>query len=190
MPRTVFLVLLLLVPAWGQHDGDPPPFPPPGQLIDIGGWHLHLNCTESSRASQSTVVLESGIGDFSVEWSLVQRGVSKLARVCSYDRAGDGWSEMGPHPRTFHQIAYELHTLLDKAGVKPPFVLVGHSYGGGLVRQYQSIYPSEVAGIVLVEGGVDNPRRILPNGKLGFALDLATGKPIPPHSEVWPATQE
>src|SRR5689334_6248989 len=164
MRRAVFLILLLLVPAWGQHDGDPPPFSPPGQLIDIGGWHLHLNCTGSSRASQPTVVLESGIGDFSVEWSLVQPGVAKFARVCSYDRAGDGWSEMGPHPRTFHQIAYELHTLLDKASVKPPLILVGHSYGGGLVRQYQSIYPSEVAGIVLVEGGIDNPRRLMPNG--------------------------
>src|SRR5215510_4849574 len=131
-----------------QDQATPPPFPPPGKLVDIGGWRLHLNCTGEVRASQPTVILESGIGDFSVEWSLVQPDVSKFARVCSYDRAGDGWSEMGPHPRTFHQIAYELHTLLDKADVKPPLVLVGHSYGGGLVRQYQSIYPSEVAGIV------------------------------------------
>jgi hypothetical protein len=153
VPRTLFLLILLLVPAWGQHDGDLPPLPPSGRLIDIGGWRLHLSCTGQSRASQPTVILESGIGDFSVEWSLVQPGVSQFARVCSYDRAGDGWSEMGPHPRTFHQIVYELHTLLDKAGVKPPFVLVGHSYGGWLVRQYQSVYPSEVAAIVLVEAG-------------------------------------
>lgn len=165
--------------APGLADGDPPPLPPPGRLIDIGGWRLYLNCTGQSRASQPTVILESGIGGFSVEWSLVQPGVSQFARVCSYDRAGDGWSEMGPHPRTFHQIVYELHTLLDKAGVKPPFVLVGHSYGGWLVRQYQSVYPSEVAAIVLVEAGADNPHRIMPNGRLGYALDLATGKPIP-----------
>jgi pimeloyl-ACP methyl ester carboxylesterase len=75
---------------------------------------------------------------------------------------------------------WELHTLLDKAGVKPPLVLVGHSYGGWLVRLYASTYPADVAGMVLVEAGADNPRRILPNGKLGHASDLATGQPIPP----------
>jgi pimeloyl-ACP methyl ester carboxylesterase len=80
-----------------------------------------------------------------VEWSLVQPGVAKFARVCSYDRAGDGWSEFGPHPRTLRQIVYELHTLLDKGGVKPPLVLVGHSYGGWLVRLYAATYPADVA---------------------------------------------
>jgi pimeloyl-ACP methyl ester carboxylesterase len=101
--------------------------------------------------------LESGSGDFPVEWSLVQPGAAKFARVCSYDRAGDGWSDLGPHPRTLHQIVYELHTLLDTAGVKAPLVLVGHSYGGWLVRLYASTYPADVDGIVLVEAGVDNP---------------------------------
>src|SRR5438105_1490520 len=92
-----------------------PPFPPPGRLVDVGGWRLHLNCTGTPDKSQPTVVLEAGIGDFSVEWSLVQPDVARFARVCSYDRAGDGWSDLGPHPRTMHQIVYELHTLLDKA---------------------------------------------------------------------------
>ena len=78
-----------------------------------------------------------------------------------------------------HQIVYELHTLLDKAGVKPPLVLVGHSYGGGLVRLYASTYPADVAGMVLVEAGADNPWRMLPDGKLVRAADLATGRPIP-----------
>jgi len=78
-----------------------------------------------------------------------------------------------------HQIVWELHTLLDKAGIKPPFVLVGHSYGGWLVRLYASTYPAEVAGMVLVEAGADNPRRILRDGNVGHASDLATGQPIP-----------
>src|SRR4029077_5691972 len=111
-----------------------PPFPPPGKLIDIGGWRLHLNCTGEQRPGQQFFLLEAGLGDCSVEWSLVQPGVAKFARVCSYDRAGDGWSDMGPHPRTYRQIVYELHTLLTRSGEPAPFVLVGHSYGGWLIR--------------------------------------------------------
>ncbi len=178
----VGLLLLVLLPgaiAWAQSESTSPPFPAPGKLVDVGGWRLHLNCTGDARPSQPTVILEGGKGDFSVEWSLVQPGVAKFARVCSYDRAGDGWSDLGPHPRTFHQIVYELHTLLDKAGVKGPFMLVGHSYGGWLVRLYGSTYPSEVAGMVLVEAGADNPLRMLPDGKLVRSADLATGRPIP-----------
>jgi len=179
--RAASLLLLTLQAAvvLAQSESTPPPFSPPGKLVDIGGWRLHLNCTGEVRPSQPTVILEAGSGDFSVEWSLVQPGIAKFARVCSYDRAGDGWSDLGPHPRTFHQIVYELHTLLDRAGVKPPLVLVGHSYGGWLVRLYASTYPADVAGMVLVEAGADNPLRMLPDGKLVHSADLATGRPIP-----------
>jgi pimeloyl-ACP methyl ester carboxylesterase len=156
-----------------------PPFPAPGRLVDVGGWRLHLNCTGQAGGSQPTVILEAGIGDFSVEWSLVQPGVAKYARVCSYDRAGDGWSDLGPYPRTMHQLVYELHTLLDKGGVHQPFVLVGHSYGGWLVRLYAYTYPSEISGIVLIDAGASNPWRLQANGKLVRASDLATGRPIP-----------
>lgn len=179
MTRYLSAILLLGMSAAAQTPATPPPLPPPGRLVDVGGWKLHLNCTGEAGAGQPTVILESGVGDFSVEWSLVQPKVAAFARVCSYDRAGDGWSELGPHPRTFHQIAYELHTLLANAGIKPPFVLVGHSYGGWLVRQYQAMYPSEVAGMVLVEAGQDNPLRIAPDGKAVPATELATGRPVP-----------
>jgi pimeloyl-ACP methyl ester carboxylesterase len=179
----VLSALLLLVALHAsiraQNESTQPPFPPPGKLIDVGGWRLHLNCTGEARASQPTVILESGSGDFSVEWSLVQPGVARFARVCSYDRGGDGWSDLGPHPRTMRQIVYELHTLLDRAGVKPPLVLVGHSYGGWLMRFYASTYPAEVVGLVLVEAGADNPWRMLPDGKLVRSSDLATGRTIP-----------
>ena len=100
--------------------------------------------------------------------------------MCSYDRAGDGWSDIGPNPRTFRQIVYELHTLLERAGERAPFVLVGHSYGGWLVRQYQSTYPSEVAGMVLVEAGAADPWRMTGDGKLHRSSELATRAPIPP----------
>ena len=179
MARYLFAILLIRLSAAAQTPSTPPPLPPPGRLVDVGGWKLHLNCTSEVRTAQPTVILESGVGDFSVEWSLVQPKVAAFARVCSYDRAGDGWSELGPHPRTFHQLVYELHTLLANAGIKPPIVLVGHSYGGWLVRQYQATYPSEVSGMVLVEPGMDNPWRIASDGKVVHATDLATGQSVP-----------
>ena len=185
-PGWLMAGLLLTSPAEGQSPDDLPPFPPPGRLLDVGGWRLHLQCLGEARPGQATVVLEAGLGDFSVEWSLVQPGVARFARVCSYDRAGDGWSELGPHPRTFRQIVYELHTLLTRAGERPPYVLVGHSYGGWLVRQYHMTYPSEVAGLVLVEGGADNPWRMMPDGRLVRSSDLATGRAIPPVKTTGP----
>lgn len=175
----VCIASVLVGVAAGQESPATPPFPAPGRLVDIGGWRLHLNCT-GVRRGQPTVILEAGLGDFSVEWSLVQPGVARFARVCSYDRAGDGWSDLGPYPRTYRQIVYELHTLLARAGERPPFVLVGHSYGGWLVRVYQSIYPAEVAGMVLVEAGADDPWRMMPDGKLVRSSELTTGQPIPP----------
>jgi pimeloyl-ACP methyl ester carboxylesterase len=158
-------------------------------MVDIGGWRLHLDCRGSAMPSQPTVILEAGIGDFSVEWSLVQPDVAKFARVCSYDRADDGWSDIGPHPRTLHQIVYELHTLLGNAGVRPPYVLVGHSFGGVVVRLFRSTYPSEVSAIVLVEAGADNPRRMMPNGTLVRSSDLVTGKPIPAVKQSGPVRE-
>lgn len=156
-----------------------PPFPPPGKLVDIGGWRLHLSCLGSASATTPTVILESGVGDFSVEWSLVQPGVASFARVCAYDRAGDGWSDVGPYPRTFRQIVYELRTLLEKAGERPPYVLVGHSYGGWLVRLFQSTYPAAVSGLVLVDAGAQDPWRMTSNGTLVRSSSLANGAAIP-----------
>jgi pimeloyl-ACP methyl ester carboxylesterase len=174
----VAVIILVPLPAGTQTTSTPAPFPPPGQLIDIGGWRLHLYCTGDAKPSQPTVILEAGKGDFSSEWNLVQPKLATFGRVCSYDRAGTGWSDLGPHPRTMRQIVYELHVLLEKAGVPPPYVLVGHSYGGWLVRLYASTYRSEVAGMVLVEGGFDNPWRLV-NGKLVRAAELTTSKTIP-----------
>jgi pimeloyl-ACP methyl ester carboxylesterase len=173
--------LLALAPALAaQEPVEPPPYPAPGKLVDVGGWRLHLNCSGDAVQGRPIVILEAGAGDFSVEWSLVQPGVARFARVCSYDRAGDGWSDWGPHPRTHHQIVGELHTLLERAGEHPPFILVGHSYGGWLVRLYQMSYPQEVAGMVLVEAGADDPWRMLPDGKLVRLSTLASGQPVPP----------
>src|ERR1041385_8223478 len=117
----------LIAGAVRAQTASPPPFPAPGRLIDLGGWRLHLNCSGQANSSRATVILEAGAGDFSVDWSLVQPLVATFTRVCSYDRAGAGWSDLGPRPRTMRQQVWELHALLEKAGETPPFVVVGRS---------------------------------------------------------------
>ncbi|MEP7134338.1 MAG: alpha/beta hydrolase [Chloroflexota bacterium] len=123
-------------------------YPPPGQMVDVGGYRLHIHCTGSG---SPTVVIESGWGDFSASWGWVQPEVAKTTRVCTYDRAGMGWSESSPQPRTAREFAQELHTLLAKANEPGPYVLVGHSLGGYTMRVYAHDYPDEVSGLVLID---------------------------------------
>jgi pimeloyl-ACP methyl ester carboxylesterase len=122
--------------------------PPPGRLIDAGGFRLHLNC---SGQGSPTVVLDAALGASSISWTLVQREVAALTRVCSYDRAGFGWSDLGPMPRAAGRIADELRVLLERGGVPPPFLLVGHSFGGLVMRIFARRHRDEVAGLVLVD---------------------------------------
>jgi len=121
---------------------------PPGKLVDLGGFRLHLHCTG---AGSPSIVLDAALGASSLSWSLVQPELAKLSRVCSYDRAGFGWSDAGPMPRTAGRIADELRTLLDRGGVPPPFLLVGHSFGGLVVQIFAQRFRSDTAGMVLVD---------------------------------------
>jgi pimeloyl-ACP methyl ester carboxylesterase len=134
-------------------------YPLPGQMVDVGGYRLHLYCTGQG---SPTVVLESGLGGPALQWALVQQKLEKTTRVCSYDRAGLGWSDVGPVPRTSQQMMNELHTLLHNAGVQEPYVLVGHSLGGFNVRLFAHEYPSETAGLVLVASGNENDNARMP----------------------------
>jgi len=127
-------------------------FPAPGQLVDVGGYKLHINCMGQG---SPTVILESGLANPSSIWGWVQPEVAHATRVCAYDRAGVGWSDPGPEPRDGLQIARDLHTLLGKANVPGPYVLVGHSTGGLYVRVYAAQYPQDVVGMVLVD--VEHP---------------------------------
>lgn len=130
-------------------------YPPPGKLVDIGGYRLHLYC---SGEGEPTVILDYGrVGSY-LDWYYVQPQVARFTRVCSYDRGGYGWSDPSPKPRLPGVMAEELHTLLTKAGEKPPFVLVGHSFGSFDVLMYAHKYRQEVAGIVLVDGSHPDQR--------------------------------
>jgi pimeloyl-ACP methyl ester carboxylesterase len=127
-------------------------YPPPGEMVDVGGYSLHINCVGQG---SPTVVLDAALGDFSAQWVRVQREVSGTTRVCAYDRAGMGWSEIGPEPRDAKQITGELHTLLSKADIEGPYVLVGHSFGGMYMQTYAARYPDEVAGVALVDSSTE-----------------------------------
>ncbi|MEO8082611.1 MAG: alpha/beta hydrolase [Ardenticatenales bacterium] len=124
-------------------------YPPPGRMVDVGGYRLHLNCVGTGAP---TVVIDAGWGDWSAAWSSwVQPEAAKTTRVCTYDRAGMGWSEPGPLPRTAAHFARELRTLLQRAELPGPYVLVGHSMGGLTVLEFAHAFAADVAGVVLVD---------------------------------------
>jgi pimeloyl-ACP methyl ester carboxylesterase len=123
-------------------------FPSPGPLVDVGGHRLHIYCMGEGTPA---VVMDSGFPASSLSWTFVQPAVARFTHACSYDRAGLGWSDAGPMPRSSRQIVEELRTLLLNAGVEGPFVLVGHSFGTFTVRLFASTHPSDVVGMVLVD---------------------------------------
>ncbi len=131
-------------------------FPPPGKLVDLGSYRLHLQCAGPSLAQQSqnsspTVVLDSGLVGSVLDWWRVIPEVARFTRVCAYDRGGYGWSDPSLQPRTPAGITADLHALLERSGERPPYILVGHSLGGLNMWSYANRYPDEVAGLVLVD---------------------------------------
>jgi|SRR6185437_4301979 len=130
---------------------------------------LNLDCSGPGAAAPAghggtvpTVILDSGLGIPALGWKLVQDEVARFAHVCSYDRAGYGWSSEGPLPRTSLEIAKELHALLAAAGEQGPFVMVGHSFGGFNVRVYTGQYPHDVVGMVLVDASHEDQNKRTP----------------------------
>ena len=122
--------------------------PMEGKMVAVNGQKMHIDCLGDSGP---TVILDSGLGDSYVSWRKVQPEIARFVRVCSYDRAGLGYSDSSSRSRTSKDIAEELHALLQAAQVAPPYVLVGHSMAGYDIRLYTSLYPKEVAGLVFVD---------------------------------------
>jgi pimeloyl-ACP methyl ester carboxylesterase len=182
-------------------------YPPPGQLVDVGGYRLHIHCTGTG---SPTVVIDAGLGDWSTGWGFVQPEVAKTTRVCTYDRAGWAWSEPGPLPRDAAHFSKELHTLLKNANIPGPYIMVGHSLGGLTVRVFVHDYPAEVVAVVLIDSMTPqqfakSPTEIQPQadtqsrpfnplvllGRLGIVRLLANVKPLgilpaaPPNPEAY-----
>jgi pimeloyl-ACP methyl ester carboxylesterase len=129
---------------------------PSGRMIELDGCLLHIN---SSSAGKPAVVLETGLGGMSSGWGWIQPEAAKFSHVVSYDRPGLGWSEAAPSPKTARNVAIRLRNLLRKSEVPPPYVLVGHSMGGLLIRVFADLYSDEVAGMVLVDASHPDQNR-------------------------------
>ena len=142
-------------------------YPAPGAIHSVGDHDLHLDCRGHG---QPTVVLVSGLGEFSASWARIRDGVAPTTRVCAYDRAGQGWSDDVDHPQDGIAAAADLHALLAAAGETGPFVLVGHSIGGPYAMTYTDQYPDEVAGMVLLDSTSPDQFDVIPNYPLQYAL--------------------
>ena len=179
------LLLAIATPCssvFAQSDSAPPPLPP-GRLVDLGGYKLHLNCTGSG---SPTVVLSAGAGDFSTDWALVQSKVAAFTRVCSYDRSGAAWSDLGPKPRTLDQEVFDLERLLRAAGEHGPYIVGGQSLGGMVARLFAERYPRQTTGVLLVDAYSEDAQLGV-NGKLTRIRLIAKDRQIPaPRSAVTP----
>jgi len=172
--RKILCALVFALALIVQAQQEPAPVPP-GRLVDLGGYRIHLNC--SGRGSP-VVVLSPGGGSFSFEWILVQQKVSAFARVCSYDRAGSAWSDSGPQPRTMRQEAFEVKSALERAGERGPYILVGQSLGGLVMRVFAARYRNLTAGLVLVDATSPDTTLSI-GGKLVHVREQAKDRPIP-----------
>jgi pimeloyl-ACP methyl ester carboxylesterase len=133
---------------------------PPGRLVDVGGYRLHIHCRGHG---SPVVVFDAGLGGFSIDWIYVQVLLDREATVCAYDRAGYGWSDPGPAPRDSDHIVEELALLLERAGIASPYILVGHSFGGLNVQNFAKTFPRSVAGLVLVDASHPDQWERLPD---------------------------
>lgn len=167
--RTMLLLLAAAAPLAAQAPD------PPGTVVDLDGFGLHLWCQGSG---SPTVVLSAGAGDYSFDWEPVMEGLRGQVRVCSYDRAGFAWSGIGPVPRTMAQEAFEVRAALRRSGVEGPYVFVGHSVGGLVARVFAHEYPDEVAGLVLVDPTHEDTK-LMYQGRIVRVRDSARPVAVP-----------
>ena len=154
---TLLLLLILAGLCLRLFSADPKP---PGKLVDVGGFKLHVNST-GKRNNKPTLVIEAGSGGHSEYYYWLSEGLKDSIRVVRYDRAGLGYSELSDGSRDPETVVHELHYLLEKTGESPPYILVGHSYGGHYIRVFEQHYPDEVAAMVLLDSGHPDERERL-----------------------------
>jgi pimeloyl-ACP methyl ester carboxylesterase len=175
---TILLAVALLLGVTHEQLGrmcDRKRLPQIGRSVDIGGRTLNIFC---SGTGGPAVVFESGGDGPGLEWEPVQTQVAKFTQACWYDRAGIGWSDPGPYPRTSAAIARDLHALLQHAGVPAPYVLVGASFGGVNCRVYAKHFPDEVAGMVLVDSAHEDESQRAPKFYLAHTAPRLLWHPI------------
>lgn len=171
MMKRVRAVVLALASLLGVGDAGMAQSPigsPPGRLVSMDGRSVHVLC---SGRGTPTVILEAGASSFAIDWTLVQAETSASTRVCSYDRAGLGWSDPAPGPLAA-TVVTDLQALLDSLGIEPPLVLVGASAGGLYVREYQARFPRDVAGMVLVDPASEDRLFTMLDGRPSLIADL------------------
>ena len=151
------LAIMGLIYQTAATEADQKKYPPPGLLVNVDGYKMHIYCLGEG---SPTILLDHVGGGSSVDWALIQPKLAEHTRVCAYDRAGYGWSDYNPAPRTLEQQVHELHGLLEGANEKGPFIYVGHSYGARVARVFAEKYPQDVIGMVLMDAGIlyDDPR--------------------------------
>lgn len=189
LPAISSLSVVLTAALFAQQAAGPEVYPPPGRMVDIGGRSLHMNCEGKG---SPTVILMAGGGGFSIDWELVQPKVAENTRVCSYDRAGLGWSDPGPAEDTVEKIVSDLHTLLQASGERGPYVLVGASIGGIFIQAYQRAFPKDIAALVFTNSS--NRIGFQVKGKTGLIWELSEAEirsayPLPPFDNPKPTSE-
>jgi pimeloyl-ACP methyl ester carboxylesterase len=184
---TAVVIVALTTPACTRQKATPESYPPPGRLIDIGRRKLHLYCTGEGTP---TVILMAGGGAFSIDWALVQPKVAESTRVCSYDRAGLGWSGPGPEDDIVEENVGDLHAVLQASGEHGPYVLVGASIAGIYIQAYQRAFPADVAALVFTNSS--NRIGFKVKDKVGLIWELTeaeirSGYSLPPSYTKGPA---
>lgn len=182
MLSTVVIIIVLLAAGFLYQQQatarDLEAYPPPGKLVNVDDREMHIYCVGEGTP---TVVLEAGLGAYSLAWWTIHDTVAEATRTCVYDRASMGWSSFSDTISTHDVIVNNLHTLLENAGESPPYILVGHSAGGIYVRAYAHQYPDEVVGMVLVDSSHENSSHNLPEFIVANSTSLDTMLQICPY---------
>ncbi len=169
------IVVFLICTSLGVISAQDVDITPPGEFVSVNNHQLHVDCRGEG---QPMVIIEAGLASWSIHWRSVQTDIADFTRACTYDRAGYGWSEAGPEPRTVEQLTDEFAQLLTSEAVGgPPFILVGHSFGSLIVQSFYGQFPEQVVGLILVDGPNPNAETPLPAGWLDATVAIYTEFP-------------